>query len=372
MWIEDLPNGKYKYVERYDNPLTGKTHKVSMTHDKKTKKVQEQMLLLLQEKIKLKLVPLSSKETFESISNAWVEMFQESVKPSTASRAKTHLRSLNKEIGDRLFKNLTASDFNGYFLSGLQSGRFKYNTIIQTASIVKRIIKFAVRYKGINRMDIIPLLDVPKINLTESDDFNFLERDELKKILVYFNDRNMHEFKRMVLLQVNTGMRYAEMVSLDYERDIDFDSQSITVTRNYDFDNKVFTTPKTGKARTIYFSSDIGNVLKEQIIHDKKKMIYQNISKDNKLLFKTKYGNPISTLTYNNALKKVGITHKVVTSHIFRHTFVSMAVEKGISRELIAEQVGHTDISMINKVYAHFTKTMQSKQKEAMSDFKII
>ncbi|MDN6030735.1 MAG: integrase, partial [Lactococcus plantarum] len=30
MWIENLPNGKYKYFERYRDPLTEKLKKVSV------------------------------------------------------------------------------------------------------------------------------------------------------------------------------------------------------------------------------------------------------------------------------------------------------------------------------------------------------
>ena len=34
MWIEELPNGKFKYFERYKDPLTEKWKKVSITLEK--------------------------------------------------------------------------------------------------------------------------------------------------------------------------------------------------------------------------------------------------------------------------------------------------------------------------------------------------
>lgn len=34
MWIEELPNGKYKYTERYKDPLTNKWRKTSITLEK--------------------------------------------------------------------------------------------------------------------------------------------------------------------------------------------------------------------------------------------------------------------------------------------------------------------------------------------------
>ena len=51
MWIEDLANGKYKYFERYRDPLTEKLKKVSVTLDKKTPGAQKVALKELTEKI---------------------------------------------------------------------------------------------------------------------------------------------------------------------------------------------------------------------------------------------------------------------------------------------------------------------------------
>lgn len=51
MWVEALENGKYKYFERYRDPLTEKLKKVSITLDKNTSRAQKEAQRLLQEKI---------------------------------------------------------------------------------------------------------------------------------------------------------------------------------------------------------------------------------------------------------------------------------------------------------------------------------
>ncbi|MDS2710135.1 site-specific integrase, partial [Streptococcus pneumoniae] len=70
MWVEELPNGKYKFFERYKDPYTEKLKKVSVTMEKKTPQVRNQAAILLQEKINKKL---STKQvesiTFEEIYN---------------------------------------------------------------------------------------------------------------------------------------------------------------------------------------------------------------------------------------------------------------------------------------------------------------
>lgn len=55
MWIEELPNGKYKFFERYKDPYSEKLKKVSVTLDKKTAQARNQAATLLQEKINEKL-----------------------------------------------------------------------------------------------------------------------------------------------------------------------------------------------------------------------------------------------------------------------------------------------------------------------------
>ena len=54
MWMEELPNGKYKFFERYKDPYTEKLKKVSVTMEKKTSQARNQAALLLQEKIQKK------------------------------------------------------------------------------------------------------------------------------------------------------------------------------------------------------------------------------------------------------------------------------------------------------------------------------
>ena len=371
MWIEELPNGKYKYVERYEEPLTGKQKKVSITHTKKNNRVEKEMLVKLQEKIDKKLGQPTTSMTFKELSEEWGQMYFPTVKASTQTRNKTHLRALNKAFGRYSVDKLKAAHFNSFYLENLRSERFKYNTVAQINSVVKRILQYAYKYKGYDLSHISRLLDVPKINQSKKNDLKYLERDELVQILDFFSENQMEEYRRLAYLQAHTGMRYSEMASLRFE-DINFSEYTISVKRSYDFENKLFTSPKTGNERTVFTNNAINKVLKDQIYWSQLNTLQYNHDRDNTLLFKTRYGNPISTLSFNNRLKLVGIEGKNVTTHYFRHTFITMAIENRMDRGLIARQVGHADTNMIDKVYSHFTQSMEKQQKEAMLDFKII
>ena len=52
MYCEELKNGHFKFVERYQDPLTGKTKKISVVMEKKTRQSQKDAQQVLQERIR--------------------------------------------------------------------------------------------------------------------------------------------------------------------------------------------------------------------------------------------------------------------------------------------------------------------------------
>ena len=51
MWMDKLPSGKYNYIERYIDPMTGKKKRVSIAFDKNTAKNRKMAATILQERI---------------------------------------------------------------------------------------------------------------------------------------------------------------------------------------------------------------------------------------------------------------------------------------------------------------------------------
>ncbi|CAG5279862.1 phage integrase [Streptococcus pneumoniae] len=97
MWMEELPNGKYKFFERYKDPYTEKLKKVSVTMEKKTPQARNQAAILLQEKINKKL---STKQvesiTFEEIYNLFYKSWAQTVKESTKHNCKSVDKKMKK------------------------------------------------------------------------------------------------------------------------------------------------------------------------------------------------------------------------------------------------------------------------------------
>lgn len=375
MWTEQTASGKTRFVERYDNPLGGKPIKVSQTVERVTKAIEREMPFILQVKFEEKIKELEKDQvkdyTFKAISEQWLIFYRENVKESTYYVKKTIINKLNIAFGDKLLEDITHNDINKYLLNRMKKEKLGYGTAKLIVNTISPMVKYAYKYEGINKLDMLNGIEIPKLNLPENNDLKYLTNQELEAVINHLESIKRFELARMVKVQVSTGMRYHEMTALR-ETDIDFDNNSINVSRNYDHANNLFTTTKTGEERTVYFNQALVPVLKEQIAIARMRRIKHNLNREDPLLFVRKTGKPISLTLFSKYLKQIELPGKKVTSHIFRHTFITKAVENGISKDIIAKQVGHTDTKMIDKVYAHFTDKMAQKQKEAILDFKII
>lgn len=68
--------------------------------------------------------------------------------------------------------------------------------------------------------------------------------------------------------------------------------------------------------------------------------------------------------------KKIEEPENPLTTHIFRHTFITRMVEQYVPATLIAEHVGHSDTQMIERVYNHFSEKTEEDLKTAINAIK--
>ncbi|MGT2844398.1 tyrosine-type recombinase/integrase [Streptococcus hongkongensis] len=88
-------------------------------------------------------------------------------------------------------------------------------------------------------------------------------------------------------------------------------------------------------------------------------MNYQKLNDlTNDFVFISKKGNHLSIDTINRRIKKTPekIFGIVITSHLFRHGYITLLAELGILLKSIMNRVGHTDVSTTIKIYTHTTE----------------
>lgn len=338
MWIEELPNGKYKYIERYTDQLTGKYKKVSVTLDKGSSQAQKKASLILQEKIEDKLAIHEYGEmTYGELKKEFIAQWEPTVKDSTIRSytvADKHLIAVISD--DTLINKITKRDIR-FIIEKL----LKQNTFNVTHRCRKRlhaIFAYAIKmdYMSSNPTENV-LVPKPKENYTP-EKVLFLTSDEVYELCGRMIDNNEQTLADIVLFMFLTGVRYGELACLTYDK-IDFENKEITINATYDFNTRKITTTKTLKStRKISVSDNILDIIKRQ-------------KKISNFVFPNSNGAPILNAYINKRLKLYGDYH----THLFRHSHISFLAEKGIPLNAIMDRVGHSDPKVTLSIYSHTT-----------------
>lgn len=369
MWIEELPNGKYKFFERYKDPYTEKLKKVSVTMEKKTPQARNQAAILLQEKINQKLGEKQhfvSDITFEKLYEEFEENWKHGVKNSTVYASKNVKKEILKQIeGDYLVRNIDRRLLQKVIDQLLQDGR-SHNYVSKIKFKLNQIMKFAVRMNYIDTNEML-FVEMPRKVITTDDlkkkNTKYLDQKEFKLFIQNLKEEALCDYRitkyiRIAKVLFLTGMRYGELAALNYKEDIDFSKKTIHIKHTYDFRQKERTTPKTIKSdRVITAPQKVLDIIKEQIIENATNGF------DTDFIFINTLGEPITNVRVIAALKrhgqKIGID-KNITTHMFRHSHISLLAELGIPLTAIMDRVGHSDSKTTLEIYSHVTQKMVS------------
>jgi putative integrase len=367
--MEELPNGKYKFFERYKDPYTEKLKKVSVTMEKKTPQARNQAAILLQEKIKQKLGEKQhfvSDITFEKLYEEFEENWKHGVKNSTVYASKNVKKEILKQIeGDYLVRNIDRRLLQKVIDQLLQDGR-SHNYVSKIKFKLNQIMKFAVRMNYIDTNEML-FVEMPRKVITTDDlrkkNTKYLDQKEFKLFIQNLKEEALCDYRitkyiRIAKVLFLTGMRYGELAALNYKEDIDFSKKTIHIKHTYDFRQKERTTPKTIKSdRVITAPQKVLDIIKEQIIENATNGF------DTDFIFINTLGEPITNARVISALKrhgqKIGID-KNITTHMFRHSHISLLAELGIPLTAIMDRVGHSDSKTTLEIYSHVTQKMVS------------
>ncbi|MDN6005146.1 MAG: site-specific integrase [Enterococcus sp.] len=374
MWIEELPNGKYKYSERYIDPYTEKNRKVSITLNSKSNQAKKQANIELQEKIDKKIEEKNQiKITLGELLDAWWNQHKVSIRQSSQVNYEKLLKYIRKNINTAAVVRNTDTRFFQDFINELpQSYEYKK----KFRSVLKMALDYAVDMEMI-KINPINRAKVPKPALTketyERVEDKYLEEEEINKLLnVYYSTFQSVHHGRLAEFMYLTGLRAGEAISLTID-DYDPNSQTIKVIGTLDYSdgykNAKKEMPKTlASYREIDLSNRAIEILDELILENKLKFKCRT-----PYLFVGKTGKPIQINAFNNSLKtmndKLGkdAIKKKMSSHIFRHSHISLLAELNIPVKAIMERVGHSDMETTMKIYTHVTKKTKASIVEKLN-----
>lgn len=378
--MEELPNGKYKFFERYKDPYTEKLKKVSVTMEKKTPQARNQAAILLQEKVNKKLEDKNknvSDITFKELYDEFEENWKNGVRESTIYAA-NHVKNeiFNQIEGDYLVRNIDRRLLQKVIDQLIKDGRSR-NYTSKIKFKLNQIMKYALRMNYINSNEML-FVELPR-KITTSDDLKkkrtkYLDQKEFNLFIKTLQkealrDYRLNKYIRIAKVLFLTGMRYGELAALSYKEDIDFSKKTIHIRHTYDFRLKKRTAPKTAKSdRIITAPQKVLDMIKEQIIENTKNGF------DTDSIFINTLGEPITSarviIPLKNHGKKLGID-KNITTHMFRHSHISLLAELGIPLTAIMDRVGHSDSKTTLEIYSHVTQKMVSDISSKLEKIKL-
>ena len=152
----------------------------------------------------------------------------------------------------------------------------------------------------------------------------------------------------LISVMFSTGIRVSELCNIKL-KDIDLLEKKL----------KIF--GKGSKERILYLGNS--NVVQLCQMY----LTYNNTCKKNEYFFLNKFNKKLSEQTVRILLKKIESelelsTH--ITPHMFRHTFATTLLEKGVDIRYIQNILGHSSIST-TQIYTYVT---YSKQKEILTN----
>ena len=350
MWVEEIPNGKFKFCERYKDPLSGKQKRVSVTMLKNTPQTSKQAQVILQGKIDEKMQTTTTTAiTFHQVATEFWEKYVTRIRPQTADTLNPPLRYiLNYFPSDALIDKITVRMLQELIDSVEGKGKVK---LIKT--LLNQIYDEAVQFEYVSD-NLAKKVKMPRqaktIEDVEETQNKYLNEEELKLILNELNKTKAGQCYALACeFMALNGCRAGELFALTSDK-VDWENKTIRIDSNR-YRRRLGLPKTTSSIRTVKLSNREVEILKS---------LRPNVEG---VLFTNSQGGYLELNAFNRILKsasvKAGIQKKV-TSHIFRHTLVSRLAERGVPLKAIMDRVGHSSSQTTYDIYTHATEKMKS------------
>ena len=371
MWIEERQSKKgtrYKYCERFELP-NGEIRKVSVIFNTNSSHARKQATIELQRKYEqaVKEIDINKVVTYYDVAMSWLEHTEPTVKRSTHINHTIYVNKIFTYIDKALpIASLTAVILEDVLHKVYYVENLSYSYTRATFTTMKAIYKHAKRKKLIPSLIDFEDIEIKKKPFSHSDiakkQNKFLDAVELKETLMQLSkiDSRISLLFEFVSL---TGLRIGELLALRYS-DYDKENATININGTIQYDYKNSSEIKRGTPKNIYSVRDISlsdravSILDSIMLENKRRSLWFEGYIDHGYIFTSSRGNPYDIQFLNRRLKGVHIEGKHLTTHIFRHTHISMLAELGVPLKTIMQRVGHNDPNTTLSIYTHVTKSM--------------
>ncbi|MCM1400359.1 MAG: site-specific integrase [Clostridium sp.] len=365
MFTTVLANGKVKYQERYKDIMTGKWKTVSVTMDKDTASTRKLAAAELARRIDDKECRTMTQDlTLKQLYDLYITEQSKNLKASTMSRNRLTVWKTIELLGQDVLVDMLSATYVREHLKSI-------DTLKQREYITrfKAMLNWGYNNELINNHTLIAKLKLPAdTSRKERIADKYLEPDELSALL---DAMAIQDHKLLTKFLVLSGLRIGEAIALTPS---DINDKYISVSKTYDYINKIITAPKTATSeRNVFIQPELKAVIREIKIDElQKQLLYQRKSA---LVFShPKTGSYISYDAYRQYLGDISdkAINRRITPHALRHTHASLLLAEGIDIDSISRRLGHNNSKVTKEIYIHMTEKLKQSEEEKLSKINLL
>ena len=397
MWCEEKNNSKgtrYAYRERFTDKRTGKKYHLSVTLNSNSRHAQKMAASMLMEKFNELIATNEEKRnelamtmTLEAVCREWVENTSLMVKEETNNNHKMYCKRILEGVEDGLlFVDFTPAIAEKVVQTMYYKEKLSFSYSSSTLTTIKAVMRYAKKAGYIDNIYDFEAIKLKRRPATPDElkrvNNKFLNRQELKDCLEQLRALNPRVALAMEFISL-TGLRCGEMLALRWQ-DIDFKKKLLNVNGTIVKSRCNGDEVQRGTPKNIYSYRDVDLNQRSLAIlrwfkSDNKKMELWGrkgncISRsyhDKGYVFTTCSGAPYNIQFINRQLRKLHIPGKKISTHIFRHTHISMLAEMNVPLKAIMQRVGHNDPNTTLQIYTHVTENMKAETRAKLERISI-
>jgi integrase len=297
---------------------------------------------------------------------SWFESTRLYVRSSTRRRYREYVFvHLIPELGHISLSKLTVQQIQVFYVRKLDAGMAS-TTLHHIHAVLRQAIKQAVEL-GLVLRNVTDSMKAPRRTDREMAP---LTEDQAKQLrAVVAGDR----FEALYVLALTTGMREGELLALRWQ-DVDLEHESLVVRMGLQRDGARYTLAETKTAhsrRRVALTRTAVAALRAHWLRQQEERLalgpVWNTALD--LVFPNTIGGVMSAKRFvethfKKALVLAGLPD--VRFHDLRHTAATIMLSHGVNVKVVSEMLGHADIAITLRVYAHVIPHMQQAAVDVM------
>lgn len=252
--------------------------------------------------------------------------------------------------------------------SGGRTGQYVHTILkqamkkaVETRKIERNPLEFVQRPKAIKKQELRPL-DTHEIRL-------FL--DTVKTLWPIETGASIYPLFKFML---DSGCRPGEALAIKWT-DLENEMRTVRIQRSLERTQNGWRekdTKTVGSRRSITLSEPTAAVLRQYAkIQREYIMAHRDLYHDHGFVFVATNGEPLdhdnlAKRYFKPSLRKAGLPNHV-RLYDLRHTVATQLMKAGLNPKIVAERLGHADITMTLNVYSHVIPSMQDAAADALA-----